>query len=172
MPVSAYAQLPFCESEIYLYLSQVIREQAHSLYAFIERQERDLFETLLGSSGIGPKIALGILGHVSVTGFYQAIGSADLKFLSKLPGIGKKTAERLILEMRDKGPVGMNESKLTSSEANNNRGLFTDAVRALLNLGYTQIAAERAVQSVKQGKPDGIGLSQVITDALSIISSF
>src|SRR5258708_4277677 len=94
IPLSTYTRLPACETPLKLYLSQVVREDAHTLYAFLLKEERDLFEVLITLSGIGPKTALAIIGHMEMGAFQRAIASADTRLLSKIPGIGKKTAER------------------------------------------------------------------------------
>ncbi|MBU6446860.1 MAG: Holliday junction branch migration protein RuvA, partial [Verrucomicrobia bacterium] len=101
IPFSAYTKLP-SGGAVHLFLSQVVREDSNTLYAFIEKEERDLFETLITLSGIGPKTALSIIGHLEMGAFHRAIHAADVRLLSKIPGLGKKTAEKLVIEMRDK----------------------------------------------------------------------
>ncbi len=163
--MSTYTRLPDSESEVCLYLSQVIREDAHTLYAFLVKEERDLFEVLLSISGIGPKTAVGIIGHMDVSSFQRAIASADIRLLSKMPGIGKKTAERLVIEMRDKfkakGKASANEIPISSDG-----GVAGDAMNALIHLGYNALDAHKAVQAALGANKDETDLGRLITASL------
>ncbi len=165
IPLSTYTKLPFHESSVLLYLSQVIREDAHSLYAFFTKEERALFELLLSISGIGPKTAVGIVGHMERAFFEEAIRAQDIRLLSKLPGIGKKTAERLILELRDKfATQGNKEEKvLGRTGAPSPEG---DAMNALIHLGYAPLDANRAVQKALKSTEKPMELGDLITSAL------
>ena len=167
IPLSTYTHLPALETSVYLFLSHVVREDAHTLYAFLAKEERDLFETLIGLSGIGPKTAAAIIGHIELGAFQRAIASADIRILSKIPGIGKKTAERLVIEMRDKvkGKGKDMPAHLHLSGGN----LASDAVSALLNLGYNPLDAQKAVQSTLQEKKEETDLGRLITLALQKI---
>ena len=161
IPLSTYTRLPSLESPVLLFLSQVVREDAHTLYAFFEKEERDLFEMLIGLSGIGPKTAAAIIGHMDIASFQKAIAASDIRILSKLPGIGKKTAERLVIEMRDK--VKGKRSVPTAAPVG---GLVGDAICALMNLGYNLSDAQRSVQSALQEKKEETDLGALITAAL------
>ncbi len=160
IPLNTFSRLPTLDSPVSLYLSQVIREDSHTLYAFLEKPERDLFEVLITISGIGPKTAVGIIGHMDMQTFQSAILNADTRLLSKLPGIGKKTAERLVLEMRDKIK---NKKEIHLAIADHH---FSDAVNALMNLGYGVLDAQKAVQTVGKEETD---LGKIITLALKKI---
>jgi len=163
IPISTYTQLPAPETAVHLYLSHIVREDAHTLYAFLVKEERDLFETLIGLSGIGPKTAAAIIGHIELSAFQRAIGAADIRILSKIPGIGKKTAERLVIEMRDKVKgKGKDLPRIQGGD------LTSDAVSALLNLGYNPLEAQKAVQAILQEKKE-IDLGSLITFALQKI---
>jgi Holliday junction DNA helicase RuvA len=166
IPLSTYTRLPELNKPIHLFLSQVVREDAHTLYAFLLKDERDLFEVLITLSGIGPKTALAIIGHIDLTAFQRAIHSADVRLLSKIPGVGKKTAERLVIEMRDKFKGGKKErpAALTTFD-----GLIGDAMNALLHLGYDALQAQKAVQAVLEEKKDETDLGRIITAALQKI---
>ena len=164
IPLSTYTRLPALETSVHLFLTQVVREDAHILYAFLIKEERDLFETLIGLSGIGPKTAAGIIGHMELGAFHRAIGAADIRILSKLPGIGKKTAERLVIEMRDK--VKGKEKDLPVHLRASGGDLASDAVSALMNLGYNPIDAQKAVQAARQDKKEETDLGRLITAAL------
>jgi Holliday junction DNA helicase RuvA len=160
IPLNTYNRLPHVGATVRLFLSQVVREDAHTLYAFFQKEERDLFELLITISGIGPKTAAAIVGHVEMGLFQNAIHTSDIRFLSKIPGIGKKTAERLIIEMRDK----------ISSKIITSKGLIsTDAINALLNLGYAPLDAQRAVHAVLAEKTGEMTISSIITAALQKI---
>lgn len=164
-PLSTYTRLPSLESTVILYLSLVVREDAHILYAFLLKEERDLFELLLSVSGIGPKTASAIIGHMEVAAFQQAIAMADTRLMSKLPGIGKKTAERLVIEMRDKFK-NKEKSIASSSTIPISANINFDAVNALINLGYNALDANRAVQTATKEQKDELDLAHLITAAL------
>lgn len=165
IPLSTYTHLPANESTVTLFLSQVVREDAHILYAFLQKEERDLFELLLTISGIGPKTAVAIIGHMDVASFQRAIAGSDIRLLSKMPGIGKKTAERLIIEMRDKFK-GKGKLSSMSIPSGNLGGVAGDAMNALVNLGYNALDAHGAVQEAVKGNPGESDLGRLITAAL------
>jgi len=144
----------------------VIREDSNTIYAFLDKQERDLFEILITLSGIGPKTGLAIIGHMELTAFQRAIATADVRLLSKIPGIGKKTAERLVIEMRDKfkGVKGGKTVSLSSAG-----DLIGDAMNALLHLGYNPLEAQKAVQAALETKKDETDLGKIISLALQKI---
>jgi len=164
IPLSTYTRLPALETAVYLFLSHVVREDAHTLYAFLIKEERDLFETLIGLSGIGPKTAAAIIGHIELGAFQRAIAAADIRILGKIPGIGKKTAERLVIEMRDK--VKGKGKDLPVHLRASGGDLASDAVSALLNLGYNLLDAQKAVQTALQNKKAETDLGSLITLAL------
>lgn len=155
---------------MHLYLSQVIREDSHTLYAFDQKEERNLFEMLLTVSGIGPKTAVAIIGHMEMNAFQKAIHTSDIRLLSKLPGIGKKTAERLILDMRDKFKVAGKKQQFSSlSLPDDTPCLHADAILALVNLGYNALQAGQAVNAAQRENPEETELGRFITLALQKI---
>ncbi len=164
IPLSTYIRLPPLGTSIQLFLSQVVREDSHLLYAFLLKEERDLFEVLITLSGIGPKTSLAIIGHMELSLFQRAISSADIRLLSKIPGIGKKTAERLVIEMRDKVKGDKKGEALSTAD-----GLIGDAMNALLHLGYNALQAQKAVQAVLEEKKEETDLGKIITAALQKI---
>ncbi len=168
--LSTYTRLPYPEAKVHLYLSQVIREDAHTLYAFDVKEDRNLFEMLLTVSGIGPKTALAIVGHMEPGAFQRAIHTSDVRLLSKLPGIGKKTAERLVLDMRDKfkGP-SKKDALLSLNLSPPEPHLETDAIQALIHLGYHPLDAQKAVASVRSEEKEEQDLGRFITLALKKI---
>ncbi|MBS0628487.1 MAG: Holliday junction branch migration protein RuvA [Verrucomicrobia bacterium] len=166
IPLSNYAKLPKIGEPVCLFLSTVIREDSHKNYGFLTANERDLFETLIEVSGIGPKTALALLGHLDSTDLQIAISRSDITSICKVPGIGKKTAERLIVEMRDKIQKN-NISQVTfPSNAKSNKTTASDALSALINLGYQPLHAQKAINSIIEEKEEEVDLSTLITAAL------
>jgi Holliday junction DNA helicase RuvA len=158
---NTYSKLPHIGKEQVLYTSFVVRENFQALYGFQTSKERDLFEVLLNINGVGPKLALSLIGHMSLDDLSHAVSKADTKSISKVPGIGKKTAERLIVEMRDK--LSVKTTKLPTG------GKATDLASALLNLGYSQAAAEKAVLKTIEKHPDEDNFSVLIRLALTAV---
>jgi len=151
-------------SSITLYVSFVVREFSHAFYGFPQEGERDLFESLLTITGIGPKTALGIIGHLSFEELTDALMKKDLQTLCKVPGIGKKTAERLFIELKDTLPL------LASLSSGAKTPLSHDAVSALMNLGYNNATAQKAVKKVLETHSDATAdLSTLITLSLKHI---
>lgn len=167
IPLNTFTRLPALESNVQLFLSQVVREESNTLYAFLEKQERDFFEVLITISGIGPKTAVGIIGHMDMQTFHNAILSADTRILSKLPGIGKKTAERLVLEMRDK--VKNKKDPKAQISFSSIDTILSDAINALMNLGYGPLDAQKAVQTARAESKEENDLGKIITLALKKI---
>lgn len=164
IPVNNYAKLPAIGSQITCYITTVIREDSHKSYGFLGRSQRALFEMLIEISGIGPKIGLALIGHMEVEDFQFAITQGHVAAICKIPGIGKKTAERLIIELRDrilKSPV----------VAPSNAPLATDAISALIHLGYHAVQAQKAVQTALNRGSSTSSLPQLITAALRCICS-
>jgi Holliday junction DNA helicase RuvA len=166
IPLSTYSRLPPIQTPVLLYLSHVVREDAHTLFAFFTKEDRNLFETLIAISGIGPKTAQAIIGHIDLTTFERAIHAADTRLLSKIPGIGKKTAERLVIEMKDKFKPKKG-APLPGQLVGND--LSFDAVQALMNLGYTPVKAQEAVSSALEENKEETDLARLITSALQNI---
>ncbi len=133
-----------------IYVHTYVKEDAFELYGFLSIAEKDLFEVLIGVSGIGPRMALKVLSSVSVDDFKRALGNEDLSVLTNISGIGKKTAQRLILELKEK--VGANYfQEYKGIEIPSDEGsVQSDAVAALLNLGYTRDESLRALRGAKQ----------------------
>jgi Holliday junction DNA helicase RuvA len=138
----------------------VVREDAHLLYGFLTAGERTAFRQLLKVSGVGPKVALSVLSGLSVDDLAAAVASNDAARLTKVPGVGKKTAERLVLELRDKLPLAVS---VVRTDANPASG---DVVNALLGLGYNEREAQSAV---KQLAPD-LPLTDAIRQALKLLA--
>lgn len=156
-PMSTFYQLPEIGQEIILLTHFVVREDAHHLYGFFSEEERLLFRTLLKVNGVGPRLALTILSSITPDEFVQCVVNSDTASLIRLPGVGKKTAERLIIEMRDKlsawqhhSPVELNLLAPTVERGTRHQ-IVQDAVSALISLGYKPQEASRSVSKVDDG---------------------
>jgi holliday junction DNA helicase RuvA len=148
--VPTFTELPAPGAEVALYIHTHVREDALSLYGFRRPAEKLLFEKLLTVSGIGPKLAITILSGMPADEMVSAIRGGDLVRLTRIPGIGKKTAERMVLELRDKlpAPTGTAETSTVSASP-----IEEDVISALVNLGYQRAAAEKALLSVRGKSP-------------------
>ena len=171
IPFNNFSKLPAIGAQIILYTSFVVREESQRLFGFLTRQQRDLFEDLTEVSGIGPRTGLCLIGHMEINELQAAIAQNQIQLICKIPGIGKKTAERLIIEMRDK------IKKMTGKTAemhplqvnDNEEGIVADAISALINLGYNSTQAQKAIKTAlakTQGAPE---LAKLITLALRSI---
>lgn len=171
IPFNNFSKLPALESTVVFYLSFVVREDSQKLYGFLTRHERDLFENLLEVSGIGPKTSLSLIGHMEVRELQAAISQGNIHLICKIPGIGKKTAERLVVEMRDKIKKGMDKSAIAPQlqNAEEKTGPVADAISALIHLGYNSSQAQKAIKTALskiEGEPE---LAKLITAALRSI---
>lgn len=171
VPADCLGKLSQQGKEVTLHTSLVIRENSQALYGFSTANNRDLFEALLNVSGIGPKIALSISGHMPAHELQAAIRHNNIQALTKIPGIGKKTAERLIIEMRDKMDAYTHHSaeEYALSVPDSQARMIADAMNALINLGYNQLAAQKALKKTIQEYPEEIDLPTLITQALKKI---
>lgn len=172
VPATLYGHLPSLDSNILLYTSFIVREQSQTLYGFLSADERDLFEQLLNISGIGPKTSLSLIGHLPAQALCTAIAANDTSSICKVPGIGKKTAERLIIEMRDKISTlsGIHPSNFAINlKSNPKEQAIRDAMSALINLGYNQVVAQKAIKKTLDQLPDSEDLGQLITVSLQHI---
>lgn len=152
-PMSTFYALPENDQAIALYTHMAIRDDAHVLYAFVDLADRALFQSLLKVSGVGGKMALAILSNMSSNEFIQAVHQGNLAGLTRIPGVGKKTAERLVIEMRDRLPKL--EDQPVKAVPTSSPGIvqqantaFDDALGALLALGYKQAEAQRMLKAV------------------------
>jgi Holliday junction DNA helicase RuvA len=168
IPVSSYSHLSHLLGQaVVLYASFVVREDSHRLFGFVNPKERELFETLSDVSGIGPKTALAIIGHLSPKELDSAIYEQDVATLSKVPGIGKKTAERLIVEMKDK--LKNLKPLLEDSSTPQDSSIVSDAVSALVHLGYQQPLAQKAVKQAFKEASASLELAELITVSLKTL---
>jgi holliday junction DNA helicase RuvA len=145
--VPTFSELPSAGSEVALHIHTHVREDQIALYGFLRPEEKQLFEKLITVSGIGPKLAITILSGMPADDMTGAIRGNDIARLTKIPGIGKKTAERMVLELRDKlPPTGRDQVNMIPSLS----AIQEDVLSALQNLGYQRAAAEKAVTSIEK----------------------
>jgi len=161
VPMSTFYPLPRTGEEVTLLTHLVVREDAHLLYGFLTAGERAAFRQLLKISGVGPKVALSVLSGLSVEDLSAAVASEDSGRLQKVPGIGKKTAERLVLELRDKLPKALPGVAGPGASA-----ASSDVVNALLGLGYNEREAQAAVKSL----PPDLQIADAIRQALKTLA--
>jgi Holliday junction DNA helicase RuvA len=161
VPMSTFYQLPAAGAEVVLLTHMMVREDAHQLYGFATEQERAVFRQLLRISGVGARTALAVLSGMSVADLHRAVSEQDGARLTKVPGIGKKTAERLLLELRDKLDlkISMTAAPGTGSSGN-------DIVNALLALGYNDKEATWAMRQL----PPEANVNEGIRQALKLLS--
>ncbi len=164
--MTTFIDLPEVNNEVILFTHLIVREDAHTLFAFSSEKERALFRLLLKVNGVGPKMALAIVSGMTANEFAERVHSGDVVGLTKLPGVGKKTAERLIIEMRDRLPEPSEGSEtgdlLTTSSP---QKLENEAVDALLALGYKPAQASKMVASSLKNN-DSLSVEEIIRDAL------
>jgi len=167
IPLSTYYNLPNVQDSLTLSIHTHVREDAIQLFGFSTPQEKDAFVLLLSVSGIGPKSALGILSALPVSDLVSAIQSGDVEKLETVPGIGKKSAGRLVLELKDK--LTKLHPALVPSDAQLLKGRdveFDDALSALTNLGYRTSDAKEALKAVQQLRPGPLTLQELIRESL------
>ncbi|MBI3813835.1 MAG: Holliday junction branch migration protein RuvA [Nitrospinae bacterium] len=192
VPLSTYYKLPDPETahetssgqgsgQVFLHTYTHVREDAFLLFGFLTKEEKDIFGKLIGVSQIGPKLAVNILSGISAVELKNAIARGDIIRLTSIPGVGKKTAERIILELKDKIEFAIEDSQPSSVSPHHFKkrdNLFEDAVSALVNLGYKKGMAEDAVKQVRGSPGEKHGSSEreeadiedLIRGALKILS--
>ena len=156
IPLSSYDKLPPAGQPIRILTHLAVREDAHVLYGFMTPAERDLFRLLVNHvSGIGPKLALAVLSGMSVTSFKAAVVNSDVVAISKISGLGKKTAERIVLELKDKvGVTAAWEAASAAHAPTPEQERANEAVLALIALGYKQAEAHRTVRELQEKERD------------------
>jgi Holliday junction DNA helicase RuvA len=171
IPLSTFYALPD-DGEVRLLVHTHVREDALLLFGFATAAEKAMFATLIGISGIGPKVALNILSHIPVPELQGAVLTGDIKRLSTLPGIGKKTAERLVLELKDKiNPADVAAGGQAPTAKSSGKHLFdplTDVISALVNLGYKEPQARKVLETmeISQDAP----MEEILKGALKVLA--
>lgn len=153
VPLSTFYVLGEPGAQVALRVHTHVREDTIALYGFATPLERELFERLIGISGIGPKLALAVLSGIEPVELIKAIRLQDVARLTAIPGVGKKTAERIGLELKDRLPVALQAAGQAPAEAPEDQ-LRSDLLSALLNLGYQRAMAEKAIEAALKGSPD------------------
>ena len=163
IPANVFGKLPQCGSTVLLHTSYVVRELSQTLYGFLSIHERDMFETLMGVTGIGPRLALSINGHISLHDLQHAVSNGDIPVICRVPGIGKKTAERIVIELRDRvdGLTHVPGTHLSGASAPLDAA--GEATVALQQLGYKPAEVTRLVQKVSA---EGDSAEAIIRKAL------
>ena len=168
VPLSSFDRLPAELQPCRLLTYDCIREDDHRLYGFASAAERDLFELLLGISGVGPKTALSALSGLSVRELKAAVVAGDVKRLSSISGIGKKTAERIVVELRDKLSAGEALEAVAGAAEPSARDLRArDAILALISLGYKQADAQQRIRDVLPRLKPAATVEEVVRAALA-----
>jgi holliday junction DNA helicase RuvA len=155
VPLSTFYGLGDRGTEVALRIHTHVREDALALFGFATALELALFERLIGISGIGPKLALAVLSGIEPADLVRAIERADVARLTSIPGVGKKTSERIVIELKDRLPRVPAEAASTAAGAAEPSALRDDVLSALVNLGYHRPLAEKAVAAAVQATPDG-----------------
>lgn len=173
IPLSTYYKLPDIEEYVSLNTYTHIREDALQLYGFLTQREKDIFQMLINVSGIGPKLARNILSGIPTDELAAAVSSSDVARLKAVPGIGGKTAERLVVELRDKMSA-INISQGTGAggqrPGSKSDNVCSDVVSALINLGYKGNLAEKAVEKIRQEHPDA-AFEPLLKESLKILAN-
>jgi Holliday junction DNA helicase RuvA len=168
IPLSSFDKLPAPGQPVKLLTHLVVREDAHVLYGFMSAAEREMFRLLINTvSGIGPKIALNILSGINVTAFRGAVAGGDVRMLSQISGVGRKTAERIVVELKDKiGLAGALEADSARRELSPGDQKINDAVLALMALGYKQAEAHESVRGAAAALGTEAGVEELVRAAL------
>lgn len=150
---STISRLPKVNENVLIYLRQIVREDFIGLYGFFTKEERELFDILLTINGVGAKAALSLLSISSVVNLKYAIATGDEKTIIKAPGIGKKIAQRIILELKDKLDMNFEDSLETAIDTNEkNERVLNQALAALVSLGYSEKEAEKAIKTADKNE--------------------
>ncbi len=168
IPLTVYYQLPETGESVSLHIHTHLREESLKLFGFVSETEKQMFVLMIRISKVGPKIALAILSGMTAQDLTQAVFNHDISTLNTIPGVGRKTAERLALELKDKLSE-MNLEPAAASGATPTGGLREDAVSALVNLGYKKAQAEQALKKIWRDEPKP-SLEELIRESLNRLS--
>ena len=169
IPLSSYDRLPEVGQPVQILTYLHIRENEHTLFGFGTAEERDLFGLLISRvSGVGPKVAMSVLGGMGVIAFKACVVNGDLASIAKIKGLGKKTAERIVLELKDK--VGVAAAWEAAGQEDAASVSVNDAVLALITLGYKQVEAHKAVKLVLSAEGEGASSDDLVRGALRILN--
>lgn len=170
VPLSTFYTLPEPGADVELRIRTHVREDQITLFGFSAALEQQLFDRLIGVSGIGPRLALAVLSGIEPDELVRAVQTADIARLTGIPGIGKKTAERIALELKDKLPAGAAAAPAGAPPAPAQSDQRSDLLSALVNLGYQRQAAERAVDAALEALGSGAAFEAALRQALRGLS--
>jgi len=162
--VPSFSGLPSEGAEVSLYIHTHVREDTLALYGFLRREEKQLFERLIGVSGIGPKLAITVLSGIAADALVSALRGNDITALTRIPGVGKKTAERMMLELRDKL-----EGLAAAPAPGPAMRVEEDVVSALVNLGYQRTPAEHAAKRAVERAGNGASFEQIFRQTMALM---
>jgi Holliday junction DNA helicase RuvA len=164
--LNTYYELPAVGQEVSLFTHTAVREDAIHLFGFAHEQEKQLFNKLIAVSGVGAKLALTLLGGIAPLELWQALRARDLERLTKIPGIGKKTAARLLVELEGKLPPAGSSAELAAEDQ-----LQADAVSALINFGYPEASAQKALKAVNASENPPGDLPELLKACLRFLGN-
>ena len=171
IPLTTFYELPDINQPVVLQIHTHVREDAISLFGFHREEDREVFQMMISVSGIGPKLAVNILSGIAAQELIRAVTEEDLKRLTGIPGIGKKTAERMILELKDKAAkLGGEIVKGGNVGLKTGEKIKDDALSALVNLGYRASTAKDIVEGIVKGAPATLSLDQLLKQALRLLA--
>ena len=172
IPLTTFYALPEADQAITLHIHTSVKEDAIHLFGFYTREERELFQLMISVSGIGPKVALNILSGISSAELLEAISAGNLTRLMAIPGIGRKMAERLILELKEKVMKKMAADAIPAADAKQKQAevMREDALSALMNLGYKAGAARDALEKAARDLKEEPAMDQLLKKALKILA--
>lgn len=182
LPLSVFPKLPEVGEPVVLHIHTHVREEAIQLYGFSTPEEKAIFELLISVSGIGPRLAITLLSGLSASDLVAAIAEGGIDRLRAVPGIGRKTAERLVVELKDKLrrlPEGVRRGvgdatappEASAAGINGAGGVEADLLSALVNLGYTRAVAEKAIAHVRRERRDVVALADLLRETLRVLST-
>ena len=167
VPLSTFYELPEAGQPVVLHVHTHVREDAISLFGFHTEEEREVFQLMISVSGIGPKLAVNVLSGISAEEWVRAVSVEDLKRLTGIPGVGRKTAERMILELKDKAvKLGSEAMPAGTAAVRTDDQAKEDALSALVNLGYKGSAAKDTVERIVKEASEHLSLDQLLKKAL------
>jgi holliday junction DNA helicase RuvA len=167
VPLSTFYVVGDAGGTVSLRIHTHVREDVIALYGFATPLEQDLFERLIAMTGIGPKLALAVLSGIEPADLIRAVRTQDVARLTAIPGVGKKTAERISFELKDRLPPAFTAAGQPAAPASPEDQLRTDLLSALLNLGYQRPAAEKAIEKVTKGSANGF--EQALKETLRVL---
>ena len=166
VPLSTFYELPDIGAEVVLRIHTHVREDALHLYGFATSKEKELFGLLIGVSGVGPRLAINVLSGIATHDLERALQEGDLLSLTRIPGVGRKTAERMVVELKDK--VSATGAGVTTGIAMRD-GKVKDALSALVNLGYQKGIAEEAVRNCVRQHGEELSLEELLKESLRLL---